>query len=235
MVLGALLQMTPVNVALVQTIASTIQAHPNIQTAFGALISGLKKFHRANDNQLSEGELTLQEQNLIGQVGVLMMMNAVAVENWQTGFHILYLLHQHGIHYVNNQSGWSPCIIALTAVECCLHLDIPPSALEVMRGAQWVSSSIPSEKEKRDLVLEKLIKACLAKNELAGAQETLQALGNTPNSSELHQLVLSAAKDSGNLNVFSKLSTKDEPPSLPPTVSEISKSAVNPVSCVVGD
>ncbi|XP_065892568.1 uncharacterized protein [Dysidea avara] len=215
LVLGGVLQMAPVNLALIQTISSAIQNYSNIHTAFGALINGLKKFHQANDNQPPEGELTVQEQNLIGQVGVLMIMNAVSAKQWQRGFHVLYLLHQHGIHYVNDQGGWSPCLIAVAAVECCLQLDIPPSALEVMRGAQWVSSSDPIEKEKRDNVLEKLVRACLAKNEIVGAQETLQALGNAPNSIELHQQVLRAAKDAGNLDVFNKLSNKDQPPSLP--------------------
>ena len=225
LVLGGVLQMAPVNLALIQTISSAIQNYSNIHTAFGALINGLKKFHQANDNQPPEGELTVQEQNLIGQVGVLMIMNAVSAKQWQRGFHVLYLLHQHGIHYVNDQGGWSPCLIAVAAVECCLQLDIPPSALEVMRGAQWVSSSDPIEKEKRDNVLEKLVRACLAKNEIVGAQETLQALGNAPNSIELHQQVLRAAKDAGNLDVFNKLSNKDQPPSLP----SASKPILSPV------
>jgi len=232
LVLGGVLQMLPSNINLIQTISSAIQSHPNIQAAFGALINGLKKFHQANDNQSTEGELTLQEQTLIGQVGVLMMMNAVSMEKWQTGFHILYLLHHHGIHYVNNQGGWSPCVIAMAAVECCLHLDIPPSALEVMRGAQWVSSNVPAEKEKRDIILEKLIRACLAKKEIAGAQETLQALGNAANSSELHQLVLTAAKNAGKLDVFNKLSRKEQPPILP-LVNETNKSTVSTVRLYV--
>jgi len=224
--------MLPANINLIQTISSAIQGYPNIQVAFGALINGLKKFHQANENQSTDGELTLQEQTLIGRVGVLMMMNAVSMEKWQTGFHILYLLHHHGIHYVNSQGSWSPCVIAMAAVECCLHLDIPLSALEVMRGARWVSSSVLAEKEKRDSILEKLVRACLSKNEVAGAQETLQALENSPNNSELLQLVLKAAKDAGKLDVFNKLSSKEQTPFIP-LANGTNKSIGNPVRLFV--
>ena len=220
--LAGILQLVPVNLRLVQTISSAIQTHPNIQVTFNALLDGLKKFHQVDDGEAIEGELTLQEQSLISQVGVLIMMNAIAMEKWQIGFHILSLLHNHGIHYISNQGKWSPCVIAMVAVECCLHVDTPSDAIKVMRRAQWVSSSVPAEKEKRDTILEKLVRACLAKKDVTGAQETLQALGNTPNSSELHQLVLTAVKDVGNLEVFNRLSNKDQSPS-----SEANKPTVN--------
>ena len=216
--LGGILQLLlPIDVNLIQTISSAIETQPDIRAAFGALIDGLKKFHQANGNQMLESELTLQEQSLISQVGVLIMMNAVQMEKWQIGFQILSLLHNHGIHYISNQGKWSPCVIAMVAVECCLHVGTPSDAIKVMCRAQWVSSSVPAEKEKRDAVLGKLVRACLAKKDVIGAQETLQALGNTSDSGELHQLVLAAAKDVGNLEVFNKLSNKDQPPSLPPT------------------
>jgi len=228
--LGGILQLfLPIDINLIRTISSAIETQPDIQSAFGALIDGLKKFHQADGNQVSVGELTLPEQSLLGQVGVLIMMNVVEMEKWQIGFQVLSLLHNHGIHYLSNHPGWSPCVIAMVAVECCLHVGIPSDAIKVMRRAQWVSSRVPAEKEKRDTVLEKLIRACLAKKNITEAQETLQALGDTPNSSELCQLVLAAAKEAGVMKVFNKLSNKDQPSSLPPT-SKVSEPTVNLVS-----
>jgi len=228
--LGGILQLLlPIDVHLIQTISSAIETQPDVQTAFAALINGLKKFHQA-DNQVSEGELTLQEQSLIGRVGVLIMMNAIAVEKWQTGFQILYLLHNHGIRYVNNQGECSPCAVAMAAVECCLHVGVPSDAIKVMRRSQWVSSIDPAEKERRDTVLEKLVRACLARKDTDGAQETLQALGNTPNSRELHQLVFgTTAKDTDNLEVFNKRLNKDKQP-FSSVASKASKSTLTPVS-----
>jgi len=92
-------------------------------------------FEQLDNGQLLNDNLTPHEHDLIGQVGVSMIMNAIAMEKWQDGFHVLYALHHHGIQYVTDQGGWSPCVIAMAADECCLHLDIPESALEVMRGA----------------------------------------------------------------------------------------------------
>jgi len=148
------------------------------------------------------------------------------MEKWQIGFHILSLLHNHGIHYISDQGR---CVIAMLAVEYCLHVGIPSDAIKVIRIAQWISSSVPTEKEKRDTVLDKLVRACLAKKDIDGAQETLQALGDTPNSSELHQqLVIEAAKDVVNLEVFNKLSNKSQPQSLSPT-SKAKEPTVNQV------
>jgi len=225
--LGGILQLfLPIDINLIRTISSAVETQPDIQTAFAALINGLKKFHQADGNQVSQGELTLQEQSLIGQVGVMIMMKTVVMERWQTGFHILSLLHNHGINYLSNHPEQSPCVIAMVAVECCLHVGIPSDAIKVMRRARWVSSSVPAEKGKRNTVLDKLVRACLAKKDVDGAQETLQALGDTPNSSELHQLVITAAKDVGNMEVFNKLTNKDQPTLLPPT-SEASEPTVN--------
>ena len=197
---------------------TAIQSQPNIPSAMTSMITSFKKFHQIeNTGQSLSGDLTPHERDLVGRVGVSMIMNAVAMEKWQDGFHVLYALHHHGIHYVTDQGGWSPCVIAMAAVECCLHLDIPQSALEVMRGAQWVNSINPLERNRRNIILEKLIRACVAKNEIVGAEETLRAMESTVsvgNHSELFQLVLMAAKQIGNTDVYNRLCKKNQLPSV---------------------
>lgn len=201
------------------------------------MITSFKKFRQVENNgQLMGEELTPHERDLIGRVGVSMIMNAVAMEKWQNGFHVLYALHHHGIHYVSDQGGWSPCIIAMAAVECCLHLDIPQSALEVMRGAQWVSSNDLVERNKRNTVLEKLLRACVAKKEIAGAEETLQAMESTlplANHGELFQLVLTAAKQHGDNVIYNRLCKKNQLPSVAnTTVTTFSVEAGNNCSTI---
>lgn len=188
------------------------------------------------NGQSLTGDLTPHERDLVGRVGVLMIMNAVAMEKWQDGFHVLYALHHHGIHYVNDQGGWSPCVIAMAAVECCLHLDIPQSALEVMRGAQWIDSNDPVERSKRNAVLEKLVRACVAKKEIAGAEETLRAMESThfvTNHSELFQLVLTAAKQNGDNEVYSRLCKRNQLPSITlPSFAEDANNISSPTNLV---
>lgn len=237
MSLGAIVQLVPINLQLVQVMASAIQSHSNIPSAMASMITSFKKFHQMeNGGQSLSGDLTLHERNLVSQVGVSIIMNAVAMEKWQDGFHVLFALHQHGIHYVTNQGGWSPCIIAMAAVECCLHLDIPQSALEVMRGAQWVTSSTPTERSKRNMVLEKLVRVCVSKNDITGAEEVLQNIESAPSNGELFQLVLTAAKQKGNADVYSRLCKKNQLPSIANTatpsfaVDTINSSTMNLVS-----
>lgn len=214
--LGAIIQLLPISLQLVQVIATTIQSHSNISNALTSMITSFKKFHQMESNGLPFGsDLTSLERDLIGQVGVSMIMNAVAKEKWQDGFHVLYALHHHGIHYVTNHGGWSPCLIAMAAVECCLRLDIPQSALEVMRGAQWIDSSNEIEKDKRNMILERLVRACIAKKEILGADETLRAMDTkTAKHGELFHLVLMAAKENGNTEVYAKLCKKNQLPSI---------------------
>ena len=211
------MQLLPISLQLVQVVTAAIQSHPNIHSAMTSMITSFKKFHQMeNTGQSLSGDLTPHECNLVGRVGVSMIMNAVAMEKWQDGFNVLYALHHHGIHYVTDRGGWSPCIIAMAAVECCLHLDLPQStvsALEVMRGAQWVSSNNPMEIKRRHTVLEKLLRACVAKNEIVGAEETLWAMESAVpmgNHSELFQLVLMAAKQSGNTDVYNRMCKKSQ-------------------------
>ena len=229
MSLGAILQMMPISLQLIQVVATTIQSQSNISNAMTSMITSFKKFHQIENNgQFLSGDLTLHERDLIGRVGVTMIMNAVAMEKWQDGFHVLYALHHHGIHYVTDQGGWSPCIIAMAAVECCLRLDIPQSALEVMRGAQWVNGTTPVEKDKRNKILEKLVKACIAKKEISGAEETLRAMESMVNHGELYQLVLTAAKQNGNTDIYKRLCKKNQPVSVAnTTVTSFSMEASN--------
>ena len=216
--LGAIVQLLPINLQLVQVMAATIQSQPNIPSAMTSMITSFKKFHQIeNTGQSLSGDLTPHERDLVGQVGVSMIMNAVAMEKWQDGFHVLYALHHHGIHYVTDQGGWSPCVIAMAAVECCLRLDIPQSALEVMRGAQWVNSNNPVERNRRNIILEKLVRACVTKKEIVGAEETLKAMESTvsvTSHNELFQLVLMAAKQVGNTEVYSRMCKKNQLPSI---------------------
>lgn len=213
--LGAIVHLMPISLQLVQVITTALQSHSNIPNALTLMITSFKKFHQMESNgQLLSGNLTPHECDLIGRVGVSMIMNAVAMEKWQDGFHILYALHHHGIHYVTDQGGWSPCVIAMAAVECCLHLDIPQSALEVMRGAQWVNGNNALQREKRNVILEKLVRACIAKKEIAGAEETLQAMDSTMSNGELFQLVLTAAKQNDNMEVYNRLCKKNQLPSI---------------------
>ena len=237
--LGAIVQLLPIDLQLVQVMATAIQSHSNIPSAMTSMITSFKKFHQIeNTGQSLSGDLTSHERDLVGRVGVSMIMNAVAMEKWQDGFHVLYALHHHGIHYVTDQGGWSPCVIAMAAVECCLRLDIPQSALEVMRGAQWVNSNHPMEKNRRNIILEKLVRACVAKKEIVGAEETLRALESTvsvTSHSELFQLVLMAAKQVGNTEVYNRMCKKNQLPSIAnkPVISFAVESANNPAMNLV--
>ena len=218
--LRAIVHLVPISAKLVQVMAAAIQSHSDVPNAMASLVTSFKKFHEMeNDGESSSDDLTSDEQNLISQVGVSMIMNAIAMEKWQAGFDVLYALHHHGIHYVNDQGGWSPCLIAMAAVECCLCLNNPNprSALEVMKGAQWVTSSNPLEKNRRNTVLEKLLRSCVTKSEIVGAEETLRAMKSTVSTKkhgELNQLVLMAAKQNGRMDVYNRLYKKNQLPSV---------------------
>ena len=96
---------------------------------------------------------------LVSQLGVALLKLCERNGEWQNGYVILHHLHRFGIHYVRLSqppsalppllpTPPSPCSVALTAVNLCLHLHRETqSALEVMRGCGWV---LPSEGEGKD-------------------------------------------------------------------------------------
>lgn len=125
---------------------------------------------------------------LVTQLGIALLRLCERNEEWQSGYVILHHLHRFGIHYVRLSQPPSPlppllptpptpCSIALTAVNLCLHLEREThSALEVMRGCEWVEASNEIERDHRTEVLATLTQRCLNSKMLEDAWQCLDAI-----------------------------------------------------------
>lgn len=132
---------------------------------------------------------------LLSQLGVGLLKLSERKGEWQSGFVVLHHLHRYGIHYVKlsqppaplpplQPHPPSPCSVALTAVNICLHVEGETgSALEVMRGCEWVGpggsgsgGEADAEGELRAEVLGVLAQRCLDGHLLEGMWECLEAV-----------------------------------------------------------
>lgn len=125
---------------------------------------------------------------LVSQVGIALLKWCERNSEWQSGYVVLHHLHRFGIHYVTlcHPSSPlspllprppSPCAVALTALNICLQLDKGTgSALEVMRGCDWVRPSNETERDIRTEMLTTLAQRCLDGNLLDDACRCLEAI-----------------------------------------------------------
>ena len=150
---------------------ASVQSKPGSQSSLGA-----------------GGSLLPSDHWLLSQLGVALLRICERNSEWQSGFVVLHNLHRYSIHYAAVFQPPSPlplllphpptpCSIALTAVNICLHLDRETSsALEVMRGCQWVGSSSETEREQRTELLATLAQRCLDDKMLEATWECLEAI-----------------------------------------------------------
>lgn len=125
---------------------------------------------------------------LVAQLGIALLRLCERNKEWQSGYVILHHLHRFGIHYVRLSqppsplppllpTAPSPCSVALTAVNLCLHLEREThSALEVMRGCEWVEASDGVERDSRTEMLATLTQRCLDSKMLEDAWQCLNAI-----------------------------------------------------------
>lgn len=125
---------------------------------------------------------------LAAQLGIGLMRMCERKREWQSGFVILHHLHEFSIHYVKMSQPPSclppllptpptPCSVALTAVNLCLHVEREThSALEVMRGCEWVQASNEAERNHRTEMLATLTQHCLNSKMLEDAWKCLNAI-----------------------------------------------------------
>lgn len=128
------------------------------------------------------------DRYLVSQLGVALLKLSERNKEWNSGYVILHHLHRYGIHYVKLSQPPSPlpplvphppspCSVALTALNLCLHLDKETkSALEVMRGCDWVGPSDEVECDYRTEMLAALGQRCLDENMLEEVWQCLEAI-----------------------------------------------------------
>ena len=81
---------------------------------------------------------------LVGQMGLSLLLQAANDQHWEAGFTILHQLHRHGVHYIdhtpydNEASNQFPtkCSRMMAGVLVCVNVS-PDAALEVFRGCSW--------------------------------------------------------------------------------------------------
>ena len=130
------------------------------------------------------------DQWLVSQLGIALMKLSEGKKEWNSGYVVLHHLHRLGVHYVKlSQPACplppllprppSPCAVAMTAVNLCLHQDGEThSAVEVMRGCDWVGPGVGDEAERdyRTEVLATLTQQCLEREMLEDAWQCLKAI-----------------------------------------------------------
>ena len=133
----------------------------------------------------------------MSQVGVALLKSCESDEDWQSGFVVLHHLHRFGIHYVKlSQPNAclppcmphppSPCSVALTAINVCMHMDQVSGALEVMQGCNWIQASNTLELNTRTKLLIEMVEKFLQLKQSENAWKCLQAVGTGVMKKYLH-------------------------------------------------
>lgn len=155
---------------------------------------------------------------VVSQLGVALLKLCERNKEWQSGYVVLHNLHRFGIHYVKLSQPFSslppllphpptPCSVALSAVNVCLHVDKETnSALEVMRGCEWVVPTNEAERDYRTEVLATLAQRCLDEERLDDAWQCLEAVERTEvanrflhHVTNLHNKLLQGLLNNGNV------------------------------------
>lgn len=168
---------------------------PRKANAFSEFLTHLHHCRHSYDTSLPATPLgsTLlpSDRWLVSQLGIGLLRLCERDKAWQSGFVVLYHLHKFGIHYVELSHPPSPlppllpvppspCSVALTAVNLCLHMNRETnSALEVMRGCDWVEATNETEHDQRTEVLASLAQQCLDSKMLEDAWQCLDAIDNS--------------------------------------------------------
>lgn len=159
--------------------------------SFSSLVKSLDQHRAANsETVLAEPRkpgcsLFPSDRWLVTQVGIALLKRCDHEHDWQSGFLLLHNLHLYGIHYVKLSQpsstlppfiphAPSPCEVALLAVKICLEAENISAALEVMRGCEWIRTSVGEELGKRTEVLCDLAKKCLEGKMLQEAWKCLE-------------------------------------------------------------
>lgn len=119
--------------------------------------SNLRPADGVKRGQHPGSSLLSSDRWLVCQLGIALLRLHEQNEEWQAGFSILQHLHSFDLCYVKLtlplstlpplvSSSPSPCSVALTAVNLCLHTDQgTSSAMEVLRGSDWVEATCTEE------------------------------------------------------------------------------------------
>lgn len=160
--------------------------------AFSSLIFSLLQSRSSSTAHANGGALFGSDRWLISQLGIALLKSCEQNQNWQSGFVILHHLHQFGIHYVklsqpsanlppSSPVDHSPCLIALMAVNICLHIDQISSALEVLQGCEWAPAKSGEEVNLRTNVLLEVANKCLQKGMKQEGWNCLKAIETSAN------------------------------------------------------
>ncbi len=126
---------------------------------------------------------------LVSQIGLALVKLCEQNKDWQSGFVVLHHLHRFGIHYVKLSqppsplppflhSPPTPCSVMLMAVNMCLHVDDINSALEVMKGCDWVGGANEAELHLRTEMVTELGLRCLDKGLVEDTWKCLGAINS---------------------------------------------------------
>ncbi len=196
------------------------------------------RYYAASSRQLlPQGQATppcllSSDQWVVSQLGIALMKVCEGSKEWNSGYVVLHHLHRLGVHYVKLSHppsllpplfpcSPSPCAVAITAVNLCLHLEKEThSAVEVMKGCDWVGACSETERDSRTEMLATLTQRCLDEEMLEDAWLCLEAISKEEMArkfahpvTNLHNKVLQGILESRNhqlaLTVFESMKKTD--------------------------
>ena len=126
---------------------------------------------------------------LVSQIGIALLKTCEQNQDWQSGFVILHHLHRFGIHYVKlsqpnsnlppcSHASHTPCLVALMAVNVCLHIDQVSGALEVFQGCEWIQAANTDELNLRTRMLLETAEKCFQRKMNQEGWKCLQAINS---------------------------------------------------------
>lgn len=146
------------DVLLNSTIRKTSSTFSSFLSHLVQCRSNLRPASGDKHGQHPGSSLLSSDRWLACQLGIALLRLHEQKQDWQAGFSILQLLHSFNLRYVELSqplsnlppllsSRPSPCSVALTAVNLCLQNveEGTSSAMEVLRGSDWVGASCTEE------------------------------------------------------------------------------------------
>ena len=140
------------------------------------------------DHQHLGLSLLSSDRWVASQLGIALLRLHEQDEDWKAGFSILQHLHSFSLHYVKLSqppstlppllpSPPSPCCVALTAVNICLHVDQGlGSAMEVLRCPDWVGTTCMEELCRKTEMITTMAQKCLSVGALKDAGTCLDSV-----------------------------------------------------------
>ena len=155
--------------------------------AFSSLLAALAQSRSHAFSSPPQSALLPSDKWLVSQLGIAILKIYETKEDWQSGFVVLHHLHRYGIHYVKLSEPSAhlppcspvpptPCTVALSAINVCMHMDQVNGALEVLQGCEWIRASNNEELLLRTKLLTEMVEKFLHLRETQKAWKCLLAI-----------------------------------------------------------